>query len=134
MASLQDELENRRDNNLAMTQGTFDALHGSIDERMRVLRQQVKDEATNSLSLMKERREKFKSMCSKLEYMSSGDSEFTEEQITEINKQYTELQGGIVKQIYKTTEVDLQQIDSVTNTIELLGQLQSSYHSNYFTD
>ena len=32
MASLQDELEKRRDNNLAMTQGTFDALHGSIDE------------------------------------------------------------------------------------------------------
>ena len=93
---------------------------------MRVLQQQVKDEATNSLSLIKERREKFKSMCSKLEYMSSGDSEFTEEQITEINKQYTELQGGIVKQIYKTTEVDLQQIDSVTNTIELLGQLRSS--------
>ena len=126
MASLQDDLEKRRDNNLAMIQSTFDALHGSIDERMRVLRQQVEDEATNSLGLIKERREKFKSMCSKLEHMASGDSEFTEEQITEINKQYTELQGGIVRRIYKTTEVDLQQIDSVTNSIESLGQLQSS--------
>ena len=29
MASLQDELEKRHDNNLAMIQGTFDALHGS---------------------------------------------------------------------------------------------------------
>ena len=76
---------------------------------MRVLRQQVEDEATNSLSLIKQQREKFKSMCNKLEYMSSGNSEFTEEQITEINKQYTELQGGIVRRIYKTTEVDLQQ-------------------------
>ena len=44
----------------------------------------------------------------------------------EINKQYTELQGGIVKLIYKTTEVDLQQIDSVTNTIESLGLTKSS--------
>lgn len=126
MASLQDDLEKRRDNNLAMIQSTFDALHGSIDERMRVLRQQVEDEATSSLDLIKERREKFKSMCSKLEHMASGDSEFTEEQITEINKQYTELQGGIVRRIYKTTEVSLQQVDSVTNAIESLGQLQSS--------
>ena len=58
---------------------------------MCILRQQVEDEATNSLSLIKEQREKFKSMCNKLEYMPSGNSEFTEEQITEINKQYTEL-------------------------------------------
>ena len=126
MASLQDELEKRRGNYLAMIQGTFDALYGSIDEQMRVLQQQVEHKATNSLSLIKERREKFKFICSKLEYMSYGDREFTEEQIMEINKQYTELEGGIVRRIYKTTEVDLQQIDSVTNTIESLSQLQSS--------
>ena len=126
MASLQGDIEKRRDNNLAKIQSTFDTLHRSIDERMHVLKKQVEDEAFNSLGLINERREQFKSMCSKLEHMASQDNEFTEEQITEINKQYTELQGGVVRRIYKTTEVSLQQADSVTNTIESLGQLQSS--------
>ena len=126
MASLQGDIEKRRDNNLAKIQSTFDTLHRSIDERMHVLKKQVEDEASNSLGLINERREQFKSMCSKLEYMASRDNEFTEEQIAEINKQYTELQGGVVRRIYKTTEVSLQQADSVTNTIESLGQLQSS--------
>ena len=126
MASLQGDIEKRRDNNLAKIQSTFDTLHRSIDERMHVLKKQVEDEASNSLSLINERREQFKSMCSKLEHMASRDNEFTEEQIAEINKQYTELQGGVVRRIYKTTEVSLQQADSITNTIESLGQLQSS--------
>ena len=126
MASLQGDIEKRRDNNLAKIQSTFDTLHRSIDERMHVLKKQVEDEASNSLGLINERREQFKSMCSKLEHMASRDNEFTEEQIAEINKQYTELQGGVVRRIYKTTEVSLQQADSVTNTIESLGQLQSS--------
>ena len=126
MASLQGDIEKRRDNNLAKIQSTFDTIHRSIDERMHVLKKQVEDEASNSLSLINERREQFKSMCSKLEHMASRDNEFTEEQIAEINKQYTELQGGVVRRIYKTTEVSLQQADSVINTIESLGQLQSS--------
>lgn len=126
MASLQADIERRRDSNLSIIHNTFDALRKCVDERMRVLQQQVQDEADASLSLIKERRETFTSMSSKLEHMVSGDSDFTEEQITEINQQYTELRCGVVTRSYKTTEITLPQLDSVTNGIQSLGQLQSS--------
>ena len=103
----------------------FDALRKCVDERLRVLQQEVHDEAAGTLDMIKERREKFKSMLSKLEHMTSGETDFTEEQITEINKQYTELRCNVVESIYKTTEVSVPQLDSVTSNIESLGQLQS---------
>lgn len=125
MASLQADLEKKRDNNLATIQNICGALHKSVDERMRVLQQKVEDEAAASIGLIKERRERFKSMRSKLEHLASGESDFTEEQITEINKQYTELHCGVVERIYKTTHVSFPQLDSVKNSVESLGQLQS---------
>ena len=126
MASLQADIEKRRNGNIDTIQTTFDSLRRCVDERMRTLQKQVEDEAAASLSLINERRDRFKSMCSKLEHMTLGENEFTEEQITEINKQYTELHCGIVRRIYKTTEVEIPQLDLVTNSIESLGQLHSS--------
>ena len=125
MASLQADVEKRRDNNLDVIQSTFEALRKCVDERIRVLQQEVQDEAAGTLDMIKERREKFKSLSSKLEHMTSGESDFTEEQITEINKQYTELRCNVVERIYKTTEVSVPQLDSITSSIESLGQLQS---------
>lgn len=126
MASLQAGIEERRDNNLAIIQKNCDALHKCVDDRVRTLQQSVQDESAASLKLIKERREKIKSLCSKLEHVTSEESNFTEEQITEINKQYTELHCGVMKRIYKTTQVSLPQLDSITNSIESLGELQSA--------
>jgi len=128
MASLEADIEERRANNLVIIQKNCDALHKSIEERVRVLRQSVEDEATASLSLIKERREKIKTLCSKLEQVTAEESDFTEEQITEINKQYTELHCGVVKRIYKTTQVSVPQlaINSITSNIKSLGELQSA--------
>ena len=125
MASLQAGIEKRRDDNLAMIQNTFDSLRKCVDERLRVLQQEVQDKAVGTLDMITERREKFKSMCSKLEHMTSGESDFTEEQITEINKQYTELRCNVVERIYKTAEVSIPQLDSITSSIKSLSQLQS---------
>lgn len=126
MNSLQVDIENKRNVNLAAIQKTSDALHRCIDERMRVLRQGIEEEAAESLGLIRERREKFTSLCSKLEHMTPEQSDFTEEQMTEVNRQYTELHCGVVQRIYKTTELCLPTLDKVTNDIESLGQLQSS--------
>ena len=107
MASLQADIQQRRDTNLAKIQQTSDALHNCVDEQMRVLRQNVHDETTNSLSLIKERREKLLALASKFGLIGSGRSGFTEEQITEINRQYAELQCGAVEEIYRTSDVSL---------------------------
>ena len=136
MASLQADIEQRRDNNLAKIQQTSDALHSCVDEQIRVLRQNVQDETANSLSLIKQRREKLTALAGKFKQVGSGRSGFTEVQITEINRQYAELQCGAVEEIYQgkcrptevslpylsssvapiyKTEVILPQIDSVTS-------------------
>ena len=136
MASLQADIEQRRDINLAKIQQTSDALHNCVDEQIRVLRQNVQDETANSLSLIKERREKLTTLASQFKQVGSRRSGYTEEQITEINRQYAELQCGAVEEIYKgkcrptevslphlsstvtpvyKTEVFLPQIDSVTS-------------------
>ena len=107
MASLQADIQQRRDTNLAKIQQTSDALRNCVDEQMRVLRQNVHDETTNSLSLIKERREKLLALASKFRLISSGRSGFTEEQTTEINRQYAELQCGAVEEIYRTSDVSL---------------------------
>ena len=125
MASLQDDIEKRRDNNLTMIQNTFDVLRKCVDERMRVLQQAVQEEASGTLDRIRERREQCKSLCSKLEHMMSGESDFTEEQITEINKQYTELHSDVVERIYKKSEVSMPQLDTLTSSIEAVGQVQS---------
>lgn len=133
MANLQADIEQRRDSNLAEIQKTSDALHQGVDEQMRRLRQNVLDETTNSLSLIKERREKLNSLVIKLKLMGSGRSQFTEKQITEINQEYAELQCGAVEEIYKgrcrTPEVSLRQRDSTVSptykTEVILPQLDS---------
>ena len=116
MANLQADIEQRRDSNLAEIQKTSDALHQGVDEQMRRLRQNVLDETANSLSLIKERREKLNALIIKLKLIGVGRSRFTEEQITELNQQYAELQCGAVEEIYKgrcrTPEVSLPQLDS----------------------
>lgn len=141
MDSLQGDIERRRDNNLATIQKTSDTLHKCVDEQTCVLRQNVLDETAASLSLIKARKERLTALASKL---SSAESGFTEEESTEINEQYAELQGGIMEEIYKekcrstevslpqlesaatpiykTTELFLTQLDSVTSRIESLGQ------------
>lgn len=91
MVNLQADIEQRRDNNLAKIQKTSEALHHSVDEQMRALRQNVLEETANSLILIKERREKLSALAVKLKHIGSGRSRFTEEQITEINQQYAEL-------------------------------------------
>jgi len=91
MASLQDDIEKRRNNNLTMIQNTFDVLRKCVDERMRVLQQAVQDEASGTLERIRERREQFRSLCSKLEHVTSGESDCPDEQITEINKKYAQL-------------------------------------------
>ena len=125
MASLHDDIEKRRDKNLAVIQSTFDALRQCVDKRMRVLQQAVQDEASETLDRIRKRREQFKSLCSKLEHVTYGESDFTKEQITEINKEYTELQCDVIERVYKTSEVLLPQLDTVTSSIEAVGQLQS---------
>ena len=116
MASLQADIEQRRDNNFAKIQQTSDALHSCVDEQIRVLRQNVLDETANSLSLIKQRREKLTALAIKFKQVSSGRSGFTEEQITEINRQYAELQCGAVEEIYqgkcRITEVSLPHLSS----------------------
>lgn len=130
MASLQADIEQRRDNNLAKIQKSCDALHKCVDEQMEALRQNVHDETANSLSLIKERREKLTALANKLRQIGSGRSGFTEEQITEINKQYAELQCGAVEEIYQTrcqtAEVSLPQLGSpIYKTEVVLPQLDS---------
>jgi len=144
MVSLQVDIEKRRDNNLSMIQNTCEALHKCVDEQMRLLRKSVEDETEISLSLIRERRQKLATLANKLKDVSLEKSGFTEEQITEINKQYAELQCGIVEDIYKakhtrtnqvplpqldpitriskTTEVFLSQLDSVTTRIESFNE------------
>ena len=133
MVNLQADIEQRRDNNLAKIQKTSEELHHSVDEQMRALRQNVLEETANSLILIKERREKLSALAVKLQQIGSGRRRFTEEQITEINQQYAELQCGAMEEIYKgrckTTEVPLLQLDSTVSptykTEVILPQLDS---------
>ena len=129
MASLQADIEQRRDTNLAKIQQTSDALHNCVDEQMRMLRQNVHDETANSLSLIKERREKLTALASKFRQISSGRSGFTEEQITEINRQLAELQCGAVEEIYRATDVSLPHVGpTATPTFKtevILPQIES---------
>lgn len=129
MASLQADIEQRRDSNLTMIQKTSDALHKGVDEQMGVLRQNVVDETANSLRLIKERREKLMTLASRFKQVSLKKGGLTEAQITEINKEYAELQCGAVEEIYKArcsspdrvvspvykTELILPQLESVTS-------------------
>ena len=121
MASLQADIEQRRDNNLAKIQQTGDALHNCVDEQIRVLRQNVQDETANSLSLIKERRGKLTALAGKFKHVGSGRSGYTEEQITEINRQYAELQCGAVEEIYqgkrRTSEVSLPHLGSTVTPV-----------------
>jgi len=123
MTSLQADLEGRRDESLAQIQAACDALHKCVDERMRVLREKVQEAAAKSLNLVTERRGKLAAISDKLQH-SEGDT--TLEQITEIEKQYTELQCGVIKRSYQSTSVSLPGLDGITANIQSLGELQTT--------
>ena len=118
MTSLQADLEGRRDESLAQIQAACDALHKCVDERMRVLQEKVQEAAAKSLNLVTERRGQLAAISDKLQH-SEGD-----EQITEIEKQYTELQCGVIKRSYQSTSISLPGLDGVTASIQSLGELQ----------
>jgi len=121
LASLQLDLEGRRDDSLAQIQAACDTLHKCVDERMRELREKVQEAATKSLNLVAEQRGQLAEISNKLQ---QGDT--APEQITEIEKQYTELQCGVIKRSYHSTSISLPPLDDVTSTIQSLGQLYTT--------